>query len=384
MKKRRFLIVFFNSAMIITAITLAVMFGILGYGRPLGFQHFSLYDFNYIHAAGQAWFNGLNPYVDGFPYPPNSSLLFIMLSLNDLHTSRITFIILNIFCIIVFSSLFIILYNKYNHSDEKQFILFDFKSSLLVSMAAGNVFIANILWTGQTTILFFTALVVSYYFYIRSYEIRSGFFLAIALIKPQLSYTLLIWLCLEKKWKTLVAAMISTVFLGAVPIYNRGLITSIFDWLTVLNNYVQSLHSEYLWVLFGLKPLLLEFGIRTNSIVIFACSIVTIIMIHHFYNNTNKLKIFAILMFVGLLLGQVGQYDALIMASILPYCMINIGNADHKKIALLVATFIILNFPRNILLLSDYRILFHHREIVAIIALSLLLLSRKEQPRIAT
>ncbi|MDP2853979.1 MAG: glycosyltransferase 87 family protein [Smithellaceae bacterium] len=378
MKNRKLIIMILNCIMIITAITFVIMFGISGYGRPQGPQHISLYDFNYIYSAGKEWLSGLNPYVGGLPYPPNSSSLFMLLSVTDLQTSRILFIMINIFCIMVFVYLCMKLYNFENKN--KQFFLFDFKSSLLIAMIVGNVFIVNILWTGQTTILFSTALLASYYFYIRSYDIRSGILLAIALIKPQLAYTFLLWLLLEKKWKTLATAIISTAILGIVPIYNRGIITAVQDWTNNLNNYVQSLHSEHLWVLFGLKPLLLDFEIRTNSLIIFACSMVLVILIHQFHKDISKLKLLGILTIIGLLLGQAGQYDVLIIASLLPYYFINISNKDFNKIILLCLMFIIINFPRKLLLLSDCRILHHHREIILIIVLFFLLFRREEQP----
>lgn len=380
MKNRKLIIMILNCVMIITAITLVIMFGILGYSRPQGPQHISLYDFNYIYSAGKEWLSGLNPYVGGFPYPPNSSSLFMLLSVTDLQTSRILFIMINIFCIMVFVYLCMKLHNFENKN--KQFFLFDFKSSLLIAMIVGNVFIVNILWAGQTTILFSTALLASYYFYIRSYDIRSGILLAIALIKPQLAYTFLLWLLLEKKWKTLTAVIISTVILGIVPIYNRGIITAVQDWTNVLNNYTQFVNKgESLWNQFGLQPLLLDFGIKISSLIIFTCSIILVILIHKFYKDINKLKLLGMLTIIGLLLGQAGQYDIIIIVSLLPYYLIKIQNKDFSKIILLCLMFILINFPRKLLLLSDYRILHHHREIILIIVLLFLLLWREEQPR---
>ena len=380
MNNRRRIIIILNCMMIITAITLAVMYGICGYGRPHGPQDISLYDFNLYYSGGRAWLNGLNPYVDNFPYPPNSAFLFMLLSATDLQSSKILFLILNVFSIIVFVCLFIKLYNFYNSSNcNKQFFLFDFKSSLLVFMTVGNVFIANILWVGQTTILFSTALLASYYLYIRSHDIWSGVLLALALNKPQLAYTLLLWLLLEKKWKTLAASIISTIILGIVPIYNRGIITSILDWINILNYYNNSVNTLALWNQFGIQPLLLDFGIKINSLIIFACSITLVILIHQFYKDINKLKLFGILTIIGLLLGQAGQYDVFIIVTILPYYLIKISNIDLYKLILLCLTFIIINFPRKLLLLSDYRILHHHREIMLIVLLLFLLISQDDR-----
>lgn len=384
MNNQRLMVTILNCVMIIIAITAAILFGILGYGRqPQGPQDFSLPDFSlYIYPAGKMWLNGLNPYdvlfPNGvfFPYPPNSALFCMLLSVTNLETSKILFLVLNIFCIIVFVYLCLQLYNYSN--SKNIFFLLDVKSSLLISMLVGNVFIFNILWIGQTSILIATALLASYYFYVRSYEIRSGIFLALALIKPQLAFTFLLWLLLEKKWKTLAAAIVTTLILGIVPIYNRGIITTIFDWINVLNKYIQEVNRECFWNLLGLKPLLMDFGIQINSLVTFICSIILVVLIHKFYTNSNVLKLYGILTIIGLLLGQACQYDLIVIAPILAYYLTTISKKDFKKIILLCLTFIILNFPRKELLSSDIIILHHHRVIILVMVLLSLLLSRED------
>ena len=175
--------------------------------------------------------------------------------------------------------------------------------------------------------------------------------------------------------------MISSVLLGIVPIYNRGIVTAIRDWVDILPKYTQFVNQEGLWNQFGLQPLFLDFGININSFIIFACSIILVILIHQLYRDINKLRLFGMLTITGLLLGQAGQYDLIIIFSLLPYYLINIPNKDINRMALLFLTLLIVNFPRKLLFLSDYRILHHHREITLIIALLFLLLGPKDQPR---
>lgn len=376
MKNRRLIILIFNCSMIITAIIAAITLGIVGYGQT----NPRLYDLNtFFYPVGKKLLNGFNPYADGFAYPPHSAFIFMLLSVTDLQTSKILFLILNIFCIAVLVYLCIRLYNLYNLSNNIQFFLFDFKSSLLISMIIGNVFIINILWLGQTSLLISTALLASFYFYVRSCEIKSGIFLAVALIKPQLAYTFLLWLLLEKKWKTLAASIVTTVILGIVPIYDRGIITAVLDWINTLPNTIQANYKILFKYMFGLQPLLLDFGIRISTPIVFTCAIILVILIHQFYKGINKFKLFGMLTIIGLLLGHVCQYDLFILVFILPYYLINIQNKDFNKIILLCLTYIIINFPRKLLLLSDYRILHHHREIILIVML-FFLLSREEQP----
>lgn len=381
MSNRRYIIMFFNSIMIMTSIILAIMFGILGFGRPDGPQDVSLYDFSaYIYPAGKMWLNGLNPYDGLYPYPPNSALFFMLLSITDLETSKILFLVLNIFCIIVVVYLCRQLYIVSN--DEKRFFLTDVKLSFLIAMLIGNVYILNVLWIGQTSILITAALLASYYFYMRSCEIRSGIFLALALNKPQLAYTFFVWLLLEKKWKTLAASIVTTLILGIVPIYNHGIINTLHDWINVLYKYIQVVNRECFWNLFGLQPLFTDFGIQIRSPIIFLCSILSVILIHKYYHHNDKLELYGILTITGLLLGQASQYDLIIISPILTYYLMRISNNDFKKIIFLCLTFIAMNFPRKQLLLSDIRIFHHHRVIIlAIVLMSLLLWREDHQPR---
>lgn len=379
MNHRRQMIIIFNFVMIITAITLAVMFGIAGYGRPHGPQDFSLYDFSsYIYPAGKMWLNGLNPYDGFFPYPPNSALFCMLLSVTNLETSKILFWGLNILCILLWVYLCMKLYNHQNR--EKIFFLFDVRLSILISMLVGNVYIFNVLWVGQTSIFIAAALLASYYFYFRSSEISSGIFLAFALNKPQLAYTFFVWLVLEKKWKTLAASIVTTIILGIVPIYNRGIITTTQDWINVLNEYIQVVNRVCFWNLFGLQPLFKDFGIQIGTPVIFICSIILIILIHKYYATPDIFELYGILTIIGLLLGQASQYDLIIIAPMLTHYLMKISIHDFKKVILLCLTFMIMNFPRSHLLLSDFRILHHHRVIILIIMLLSLLFWRAKHP----
>lgn len=377
MKYRNHLVMIINSMMIIASITLAIAFGILGYSRPDGLQDVSLYDFSaYIYPAGKMWLSGLNPYdVFLFPYPPNSALFCMLLSITDLENSKILFLILNVCCVIVFVYLCVKLFRHSNI--KRQFFLLDPTSSILISMLIGNVFIFNVLWVGQTSILITAALLASYYFYMRSDEVRSGIFLALALIKPQLAFTFFVWLLLEKKWKTLASSAVATVVLGIVPIYNHGIIKTIHDWISILNKYIQNVNSECFWNLFGLQPLLKDFGIHINSPIIFICSILSVILIHRFYHNKDILELYGILTIIGLLLGQASQYDLIIITPLLTYFLLKIPIKDFIKIFLFLFTFIIMNYPRQRLLLSDIRILHHHRVIVLVIVLLSLLLAKE-------
>lgn len=368
-----------NSVMIATAALATVLTGIAGYGRPQGAGHVSLFDFEYFfYEAGRKWLTGLNPYDDFFPYPPNASLLLMILSGPDLETSKALFLILNGCCLFIFAYLCLRLYHL--SRENAPFLIFDFKSSLLAAMIIGNTAVANVLWAGQTSILFSTALLASYYCYIRSKDVGCGLFLALALIKPQLAYTFMFWLMLEKRWKILFVSVIGTVLLGIVPIYHRGPITSVLDWVNVLNHYV---HGEYetFWNLFGLKPLLQDIGIYINWPIIVLMSIPSVALIHRYGLGNDRTKLLGVLAIVGLLLGQAHQYDLVIMASLLPYYFkrVDISKDSLKSLVWICLIFVVVNFPRKLLLLSDFRLLHHHREIIFIILLFFLLARRTEE-----
>ena len=381
MKNRNVIVPVFNSLMILAAITAALMVGILGYGRPHGPGDISQYDFRVIYSAGKSWWNGLNPYdLTGvkpgdflFAYPPNSSLIFMLLSIASYGTSKILLLLADITCIGIFSYCSVRMLNMYNIllDNPKQFFLHDFKTSLLIFMLIGNSYIINMLWMGQSTIIFSTALLCAYFFYIQSIEIMSGVFLAIALNKPQLSYTFFIWLLLEKKWKIIITVIFVTLILMVAPIYERGLISSLYDWLHVLQKHVQSLYQFGFLNLVGIRAMFYDFGIHLNSPMLFLLSVLLIIIIHHYYYDINIFNLLGILVMIALLFVQAHQYDIFVLATILPYYFVTIRKHNYFKFAMLCLVFIALNFPhRKILLLSNYRILHHHRDIIVIMLLS--------------
>ena len=380
MKNRNVIVPVFNSLMILAAITAALMVGILGYGRPHGPGDISQYDFHVIYSAGKSWWNGLNPYdLTGvkpgdflFPYPPNSSFIFMLLSITNYEISRILFWLTDIVSIMIFSYCSIRIYNSYNASlsHSRRFFLYDFKSSLLVFMIIVNSFIINMLWVGQSTIMFSTALLCAYFFYIQSSEIMAGILLAVALNKPQLSYAFFIWLLLERKWKIIISTLVTTFILTATPIYERGLLTTLFDWIHVLQTHEQSLYHFGFWNLIGIRAMFYDFGIHLNSPMLFLLSVLLIITIHHYYYDINIFNLLGILVMIALLFVQTHQYDIFVLATILPYYFVTIRKHNYFKFAMLCLVFIALNFPhRKILLLSNHRILHHHRDIIVILLL---------------
>lgn len=321
MKTGKLTVIALNMLMVATAIMSSLLFGILGTGRqPQGPGGFSLPDFTlYIYPAGKLWLNGSNPYDGFFPYPPNSSLFCILLSLADLETSKMIYQVLNLSCMTGLVYLCLRLYRLADRANEVS--PWDFKSSLLISILVGNVFVFNTLWIGQTSLFITTMLLASYYHHIRSHEVRSGIFLALALNKPQLVFTFLLWLLLEKKWKTLAVAAAMTVILGIVPIWQRGPMTTVLDWINLLIQYVRVVNQDCFWNLFGLQPLLTDLGIRIDSIAVFASSALIVILIHRYRPNHPSLKLYGILTMVGLLLGQASQYDLVVILPAAAYYM---------------------------------------------------------------
>jgi hypothetical protein len=183
------------------AITAVVLLGIVGYGRSSYLQQtIHLLDTKYFYLAGRTWLEGLNPYDPAiacktladackpqdysFAYPPSSAPFLMLLALLDLRDAQIVFILANIICLILFVCTSIRILSA---SIGNQHFIADIRKSLFIAMAIGNVAVANTLWMGQTSIIISTFIALSYYFYSQSHDIKSGLFLALALMKPQLS-----------------------------------------------------------------------------------------------------------------------------------------------------------------------------------------------------
>lgn len=387
MFKHKIAVIIVSCLLICSATTALILFGMVGYGRPKVSPQWTRTDVHIIYLAGKTWLNGLNAYdasiatktlkglcspeTYDFAYPPSSAILFMLLALMDLEDAKTAFDVVNILCMIIliyYSNLIL------SASIGNQFFLTDFRKSLLIAMIIGNAAVANVINMGQTSIIMSTFLLLAYYFYIQSNDIKSGIFLALALLKPQLSFTFFLWLLLGKKWKILTASFISTLLFSIVPFYVRGIDRTVMDWIHAIGKYLTQ-PQHLLRRLFGAKELLNDIGIQIHyPFIMLLISLLLVVIYHRHSTSTNNLNLIGILASIALLFGQAQQYDLVIAVTILPYFMARISETDYKSLLLLVISFLLFNLPRTEFLVK-YGVT-RHREIILLVLLLVMVIKQ--------
>lgn len=389
---KRFTIII-SCLLIFTAITAVAIFGIAGLGRSSMVQERIRIDAKFFYLAGKTWLEGLNPYdaatacklVDGicriypysYAYPPSSAIFVLSIAWLDLKNALLALVIFNMLCLMLFVYVNLRILSK---AIGNQPVLTDIRKSLLVAMFIGNVAVANTFWMGQTGIFISAALIMSYYCYWQSKDVASGLFLALALLKPQLSYPFLLWLLLEKRWKILASAIVATFLFFLVPFSMRGIAPTLWEWINGLERYFSDPANQAgHFTLSAIRQLLNHLGLHTySSVIAVVISLILIVILHRYRKNINIMNLFGILAIIGLLFGQAHHYDLVLALAVLPFFLSKVSVSDYRSLFLIVLFFILFNMPRVAFLLKfDNWILHSHREIILLGAL-LLMLGRRD------
>jgi hypothetical protein len=114
---------------------------------------------------------------------------------------------------------------------------------LMPALVLGNPFMQHQLWLGQMTIWACVFLTWAWYFAVRKREIVAGALLALATMKPNLAPLPLLWLVLERRWKTLVSASVFGVLLSLPVWADLGPIGATRQWMHALSTYSPAVTS---------------------------------------------------------------------------------------------------------------------------------------------
>ncbi|MEO6187103.1 MAG: glycosyltransferase family 87 protein, partial [Steroidobacteraceae bacterium] len=109
--------------------------------------------------------------------------------------------------------------------------------ALLVTVLAGSPYTANVIWTGQSTLVVSCALVWSWVLAYSGRSLLAGVFLALASAKPQLVLLPALWLLLDRRWKVLFSAAGTAAALSAIPVVTTGIAT-FTQWLQATTAYM--------------------------------------------------------------------------------------------------------------------------------------------------
>ncbi len=385
--------------LVLAAFLILYAYGIGGYGRSAYLKENYRIDAKTFYLAGQVWLKGADPYdkskrpvlVDGltddqylnpFPYPPSSASFVMLLASLNLDLALLVYDGLSLFGLlaIIFVSLKLL-----ETARGRDGVFLDLRKILLICLIIANIPVASVFWLGQTSIMITACLFVSYYFYCERKDVACGILLALALVKPQLSYPFLLWLILEGRGKILLAGGVMTLALFLVPFYLNGIWPTLTGWFGGVMYYwthpITQIGSGI--TLSAIQRLIsvAGFGNSATFISIFA-SLIPIALIARAAPAIPRIALLGMLSAIGLLLGRANHYDLALALTILPFFVARIGPYDYKRLGLLVIVFVLFNLPRQELLLTfDSALLASHREIILAALLLIMIKETVFSPR---
>lgn len=195
-------------------------------------------DFSVFYQSTYDLNRGINPYLESnlftaFGYPVVTTLFFTPFILLPYQIAQGIFVILSAFSVLAIVYLSLLLINR--KVDWRQFLFF----SALAYLYFPTKFTLGM---GQSSLLAYLLLLISYYFYRRKVKITSGIFLGITvLVKPILGFIFLFFI-LKKEWKIITTALF-LIFL-----------------LTLLSIILYGFDKYYIYLTHVLPPLLRPVG----------------------------------------------------------------------------------------------------------------------------
>lgn len=382
----------FIIGLLLVSIASLILFGIVGVGRSDGYYQ----DFHIMYTAGRAWIEGMNPYDQSqlrqidiavedapFSYPPQSAALFVPLALLNYPTAKIVFLILNLLSVIAIVAITINIINRQISDDIGKI-----GGGIISAFILGSPLTTNVIWEGQVVMICLAATIAAWFFKQKSSWLLSGICLSIASIKPNIAILVILWFLLERNWKILLTALLSTGILSIYPIINYGIIGAFTAWYIRLQSHqAYSANAPGSEVVIGLQSLFYAAGVHLPSLGILGMILVVIL---YFFRNRifqNKISkewdILAILMALTLLF--IFNMDSAYVAIIPIITALWIHSYSRWKVLIgnvfLLGLFML---PRRIVRTFEIPVLNHWRTVIVLLFLIILIflvLSEKTSPQ---
>lgn len=337
----------------------------------MGFnQHF---DTKYLYVAGLAWWEGLNAYdpevasrlganqsAGGFFYPPQIAPLCLMLAAFPWTQAKVVMTLLNVICagVLAFFCVLLVKQPKLKSLKVPGSGLWWFIPAIVL----GNPFTFQVIMLGQTTLVVTTALVSGWYYAYRDKWMLSGVLIAISTIKPQLSLLVILWLLLERRWRILAVAAVTTLIFCLVPMVITGPIDVFFHWFASLGEH-KNVFANVLGfpAVFSIQNLLYTAGIKVPPLL--PLGIVITGLLWRYRSRLIIDDVIGLLLAIAVLFGLAHHYDLIALAPLMASFWRYLHHRPRATFIALTVMFVMC-FPRNVLmkfiyseLLLQYRVL---------------------------
>jgi hypothetical protein len=337
----------------------------------IGFnQHF---DTKYLYVAGLSWWEGLNAYdpdvasqlganqsLGSFFYPPQIAPLCLLLGAFPWTQAKVVMTLLNVFCTGILAFFGVLLVKQ---PQVKQLRVPGSSPGWFIpAIVIANPFTLNIIVLGQTTLIVAAALVSGWYYAYRGRWVLSGVLIAISTIKPQLSLLVILWLLLERRWRILAVAAVTTLIFCLVPMVITGPIDVFFHWFASLGAH-KNIFANVLGfpAVFSIQNLLYTAGIQVPQLL--PLGIVITVLLWRYRSRLIIDDVIGLLLAISVLFGFAHHYDLIALAPLIAAFWRHLSHRPKVTLVALTMMFVMF-FPRNVFmtfihseLLLQYRVL---------------------------
>lgn len=339
------------------------LFGIQGLMRSASMG----FDFEVFHRAASVFLQGHSPWLalanDGSPfaYPPHTLSLLTFYGLLPYTTALALHTAINILSIAVMAFLanrwFLHIVSLNNMSIAQ---------GLGLAVIIGNPFMAHSVFEGQLTLPAAAALMLSWHFLGTRRPLWAGIFLALASIKPQLSFFYLLWLLVTFQLRVVLTGGILIGLLLLPVLVVIGPVDTFAHWLVAVASYAAEpvnqpgsphvVGLESLWVASGLG----SFGWLGAMLGVIGFG--WLVLYRSLMSRELTVQLFVMLA-LTFIYGHDTAYAAImILWSLMLY--LALASNSHRRVLIAIGLTLAFFFPQRFLREIDYPLLHHTRTLL--------------------
>jgi len=345
---------------LLAAVSLTVALGVFGVGHG-GVAGTNL-DMRFLYLAGVAWREGLSAYAHAprgivdpwlsdaltgydFAYPPQIAPLCLLLGTWSPAGARIVMTVLNVTAAALLAAVCV----RFARTPERpeHTAAPDSSSWLVPALVIGNFSTAFVIWAGQTTLIATLALMLGWDLARRDRWLLGGVLLAISTIKPQLSFLVMLWLVLERRWRVLATIGAGVLVLAAVPIAISGPVGVITEWSAAAMRYAAGPYNTLgSRMIFGLGNVLAITGIATSFLL--PVGMLVVGCLWYYRTSLADEDLLALLVGLSILFGYSHSYDIAALMPLVPAFWRHVHSRVVPSLFAL-ALFLVVTLPNSLL-----------------------------------
>jgi Glycosyltransferase family 87 len=360
-----------------------VSFGIVGLGRH-GSVPFA--DVRYWYISTDMWLHGADPYdfsafaaraakfgseeIDLFAYPPTSIWLGVPLQLLSLVQAKMLWLAINLLALAAILAGSLKMLEQLRPASVPAHQRLEYLAILAICLL-GSPYTINVVWTGNSTLIVTALLMWTWILSYEGSEWLAGLLLAMATAKPQLAILLGLWLLLDRRWTTLLAAAIASLLLMSVPLVTFGP-GILIEWLRAMSGYVhQPAIAQELSHNLNLGSVAIGMGAPRGAYLSIAMAVLGILGLGALFATHLRSRLpapvpFGLLVSLSLLAFYGRDYDLAACAGLL-LLGIHCSAGSSLRQALLIGALIALYIPHRLIEHIDSTWLIYWRPVVLLL-----------------